>query len=66
MVMGGINWESMILAWTLTSPNPRLSPKEYVEWITDAKREDTRAKRLATALQWLAEGKVSNWKYVKK
>jgi uncharacterized protein YdeI (YjbR/CyaY-like superfamily) len=43
-----------------------LSPscqREYVEWITEAKREETRAKRLKTALQWLAAGKSRNWKY---
>jgi hypothetical protein len=40
--------------------------KEYIEWIIEARREETRAKRLATAIQWLAEGKVRNWKYVKK
>ena len=37
--------------------------KEYVDWITEAKREETREKRLATALNWLAEGKSRNWKY---
>ena len=37
--------------------------REYVEWITEAKRDETRAKRLATALEWLAEGKKRNWKY---
>jgi len=36
---------------------------EYVEWITDARRDETRAKRLATALEWLADGKSRNWKY---
>jgi hypothetical protein len=40
--------------------------KEYVEWITDAKNEDTRQKRLTTAVEWMAEGKVRNWKYMKK
>ncbi len=38
---------------------------EYVEWITEAKREETRAKRLETTLEWLAEGKSRNWKYEK-
>ncbi len=38
--------------------------KEYVEWITDAKTETTRAKRLAQAVEWMAEGKVRNWKYL--
>jgi uncharacterized protein YdeI (YjbR/CyaY-like superfamily) len=37
--------------------------KEYVEWITEAKRDETRQKRLATTLEWLAEGKSRNWKY---
>lgn len=36
---------------------------EYIEWITDAKREATRAKRLATTIEWLSEGKSRNWKY---
>jgi uncharacterized protein YdeI (YjbR/CyaY-like superfamily) len=37
--------------------------KEYVDWITEAKRPETRKKRLAAALEWLAEGKSRNWKY---
>lgn len=37
--------------------------KEYIEWITEAKREETRQKRIATTLEWLAEGKSRNWKY---
>ncbi|WP_426292959.1 YdeI/OmpD-associated family protein [Dyadobacter endophyticus] len=39
--------------------------KEYVEWFEDAKTEATREKRIAQALEWLAEGKVRNWKYVR-
>jgi uncharacterized protein YdeI (YjbR/CyaY-like superfamily) len=39
--------------------------KEYIEWITEAKREETRDKRMATALEWLAEGKARHWKYGK-
>ena len=42
------------------SPSHR---KEYIEWIIEAKREETRAKRVATTLEWLAEGKSRNWKY---
>lgn len=38
--------------------------REYIEWITEAKREETRQKRVATALEWLAEGKPRNWKYM--
>jgi uncharacterized protein YdeI (YjbR/CyaY-like superfamily) len=37
--------------------------REYVEWIAEAKREATRDKRIAQALEWLAEGKSRNWKY---
>ena len=37
--------------------------REYLEWITEAKREETRNKRIAQALEWLAEGKKRNWKY---
>jgi uncharacterized protein YdeI (YjbR/CyaY-like superfamily) len=37
--------------------------REYVDWITEAKRKETRAQRLVTTLQWLAEGKKRNWKY---
>jgi uncharacterized protein YdeI (YjbR/CyaY-like superfamily) len=37
--------------------------REYVEWITEAKRDETRAKRVATAMQWIAEGKSRNWMY---
>lgn len=40
--------------------------KEYVEWITEAKTDETRNKRIATALEWIAEGKGRNWKYAKK
>jgi uncharacterized protein YdeI (YjbR/CyaY-like superfamily) len=35
-----------------------------VNWITDAKRDETRKRRLQTAIQWLAEGKPQNWKYL--
>ncbi len=37
--------------------------REYVEWLTDAKRPETRAKRLAQAVEWMAQGKKRNWKY---
>ena len=40
--------------------------KEYITWIIEAKSEDTRNKRLETAIEWMAEGKVRNWKYLKK
>jgi uncharacterized protein YdeI (YjbR/CyaY-like superfamily) len=37
--------------------------REYVEWIAEAKRPETRDKRIATAVEWIAEGKQRNWKY---
>ena len=37
--------------------------REYVEWIVEAKREATRASRVAQAAEWIAEGKTRNWKY---
>jgi uncharacterized protein YdeI (YjbR/CyaY-like superfamily) len=40
--------------------------REYVEWVTEAKTEATRDKRLATTVEWLAEGKSRNWKYMRK
>jgi uncharacterized protein YdeI (YjbR/CyaY-like superfamily) len=40
--------------------------REYVEWITEARREETRTKRLATAIEWMSQGKPRNWKYMKK
>jgi len=39
--------------------------KEYVQWITEAKTDATRDKRLATTVEWLSEGKRRNWKYEK-
>jgi len=42
------------------SPSHR---REYVQWITEAKREETRARRVQQAVEWLAEGKSRNWKY---
>ena len=37
--------------------------RDYIEWITSAKREATREKRVATAAEWIGEGKRRNWKY---
>jgi uncharacterized protein YdeI (YjbR/CyaY-like superfamily) len=43
---------------------PPSHKREYIEWITEAKRDETRAKRLATTIEWLGEGKQRNWKYM--
>ena len=40
--------------------------KEYVEWITEAKTEATKIKRLSTTIEWLSEGKSRNWRYIRK
>ena len=37
--------------------------RDYLEWITTAKAPATRAKRIAEAVGWLAEGKKRHWKY---
>jgi len=37
--------------------------REYVEWVAEAKREETRDKRIAQAIEWLTEGKKRHWKY---
>lgn len=44
------------------SPSAR---KEYIEWITSAKSDDTRNRRLEQAIEWMAEGKQRHWKYQK-
>ena len=48
------------VAFEKFSPSHR---KEYMEWIVDAKREETRKKRIEQALEWMAEGKSRHWKY---
>ncbi len=40
--------------------------REYVEWITGAKRDETRRRRVEQAVQWMAEGKSHNWRYERK
>lgn len=45
---------------------PPSHKREYVEWITEAKTEETRERRLLTTIEWLAQGKSRNWKYERK
>jgi uncharacterized protein YdeI (YjbR/CyaY-like superfamily) len=40
--------------------------KEYIEWLTEAKTDETRKKRLETAIEWISEGKSRHWKYARK
>ena len=42
---------------------PPSAQRDYVEWVTESKRDETRTKRLAQSIEWLAEGKRRNWKY---
>ena len=39
--------------------------REYIAWVTEAKQAATRETRIKTAVAWMAEGKVRNWKYVR-
>ncbi len=40
--------------------------KEYIDWLVEAKSEETKMKRLETTIEWLSEGKIKNWKYLRK
>ena len=42
---------------------PPSAQRDYLEWIAEAKQDATRAKRIATAVEWLGEGKRRHWKY---
>ena len=44
---------------------PPSARRDYLEWVVEAKRPETRAKRIAQASEWIAEGKRRNWKYEK-
>ena len=47
--------------FTALSPSHK---REYIEWITEAKTDATRARRIKTAIEWMSEGKARNWKYM--
>lgn len=46
--------------WDAFSPGKR---RDYIEWVIEAKREETRVKRIETIVAQVAEGKDRNWKY---
>jgi uncharacterized protein YdeI (YjbR/CyaY-like superfamily) len=48
--------------WKKFGPGHR---RAYVEWISEAKRAETRTRRIATTVEWLADGKPHNWKYAR-
>ena len=50
-------------AATVFANFPRGHRREYCEWIDEAKREETKTKRVNQAIEWIAEGKSRNWKY---
>lgn len=39
--------------------------REYIEWVTEAKTDETKNRRMETAIEWMTEGKSRNWKYMK-
>ena len=45
---------------------PPSHKREYADWISEAKGEDTRKRRVESAVKWIAEGKSRNWKYEKR
>ena len=53
-------------AWQTFEAFAYSSKRDYVEWITEAKTDETRNKRIATMMEWLAEGKSRHWKYQRK
>lgn len=52
-----------LATWEALPPGQR---REYVEWVTEAKTQPTRERRLATSVEWLAAGKRRNWKYERR
>jgi len=52
-----------LATFELFSPSNK---REYVEWVAEAKQDATRDRRLTTAVEWMAEGKPRNWKYMKQ
>jgi len=50
-------------AKTVLDGFPPSAQRDYLEWISEAKQDATRAKRIATAVEWLSEGKRRHWKY---
>ena len=50
-------------AKTMLDGFPPSAQRDYFEWIGEAKQDETRAKRIATAIEWLSAGKRRHWKY---
>ncbi len=52
-----------LMSFEAFSPSHR---REYLRWITEAKQEATRQRRMRQAIEQLAEGKTRDWKYQTK
>lgn len=53
-------------AWAAFEKFSPSNKMDYIEWIVDAKSEETRKSRIKQAIEWMAEGKPRNWKYMKE
>jgi uncharacterized protein YdeI (YjbR/CyaY-like superfamily) len=53
-------------AWETFEKFSPSNKRDYVEWVTGAKADDTKNSRLKQAIEWMAEGKPRNWKYMKE
>ena len=53
-------------AWATFKKFSLSNKKDYIVWIVDAKTEETRISRMKQAIEWMAEGKPRNWKYMKE
>jgi len=53
-------------AWSTFENASASFKKEYVQWVTEAKTDETKDKRMKQSIEWMAEGKHRNWKYMKK
>lgn len=42
---------------------PPSARRDYCEWIAEAKRPETKARRVAEAVTWIGESKRRHWKY---
>lgn len=58
-----IKYKKAVATFNNFSPSQK---REYIEWIEEAKTEETKNKRILTTIEWLKEGKTRNWKYMKK
>lgn len=49
-----------LAAYEAFSPSHK---REYIEYVTEAKKEETRQRRMQKTIEWLTQGKSRNWKY---